>query len=114
MDDMQKREVIRFIEAIEDGTLNTADAYEIIREFEPILSYFLLKYLREKHPVTDRDSGAGSRLLSLVSTYSDMQAILKRPPNDPMVEWFEDTHSYREFFKDKQAYVDVLIDKLEG
>ncbi|MEZ4741610.1 MAG: hypothetical protein R3B45_04060 [Bdellovibrionota bacterium] len=109
-----KRDINRFLDAIETGNLPIADAYNIFREFEPLLGYFLLYYLREKHHVTENHSGPGERLLSLVSTYPDVSKTAKKPADDPFVEWFDDTYNMREFFNDRQLYIDTIVDKLEG
>ena len=114
MHEMIKRDSNRFLNSIEEGDLPTADAFNLLRKFDPLLAYFLLYYLREKHHVTDTSSGPGERLLSLVSTYPDAGKLAKRPGNDPLVDWFEDSYSVREFFGRRDAFVDVIVDKLEG
>jgi hypothetical protein len=114
MTDYLKRDVNRLMDAVEEGALPTADAYNIIREFEPLLAYFVLYYLREKHHVTESHSGPGERLLALVSTYPDVAKVAKKPANDPFVEWFDDTYSLSEFFSNRDGFVDTIIDKLEG
>jgi len=114
MSDHLKRDVTRFLDAIEEGNLPTADAYNIVREFESLLTYFLLYYLREKHHVTETNAGPGERLLALVSTYSDVAKAAQKPIDDPFVEWFDDTYSLREFFSDREGFVNTIVDKLEG
>ncbi len=114
MYEMIKRDANRFLDAIESGNLPTADAFNVLRYLDPLLAYFLLAYLREKHHVTDTSSGPGERLLSLVSTYPDAGKLAKRPNSDPIVEWFEDSFTMREFFGRRDAFVDLIIDKLEG
>lgn len=114
MYEMIKRDSNRFLDSIEEGNLPTADGFNLLRNFDPLLAYFLLYYLREKHHVTESSSGPGERLLSLVSTYPDAGKLAKRPGNDPIVDWFEDTYSVREFFGRRDAFVDIVVDKLEG
>lgn len=114
MDEMDKREVIRFLEAIEDGRIPAADSYQMVQGFDPLLSYFLLRYLREKHPSADNESGAGERLLELLTTYPAVAKLANTPKDEPMVEWFDDSYSMRAFFNKPQEYVDLIVDKLEG
>lgn len=114
-EDLNPREINRFLDAIEDGNLSTADAYNILRTIDPLMGYFLLTYLREKHPVNAETShGPGERLLALLSTYSDIAKLTKKPIDDPMIEWFDDTYSYRQFFKNRDEFVNILIEKFEG
>ncbi|MFK7827733.1 MAG: hypothetical protein AB8G05_26540 [Oligoflexales bacterium] len=114
MDDLNKADVLGFISAVEDGNKGTADMYNAVVKFDPLLSYFLLRYLREKHPVTDRSSGAGERLLDLVKTYPEIGRLASAPKNEPMIEWFDDSYSTRSYFSKPQEYVDLIVDKLEG
>jgi hypothetical protein len=115
MEDMEKREVFRFLQGIEDGGLPIADAYNVLRHFDPLLSYFLLRFLREKHPINDESTGAGKRLLELVSTYEDVAKLTKAPKGDEaMVEWFNDSFNMRQFFNRPEEFVQLIVDKLEG
>ncbi len=115
MDDIEQREVLRFLEGVEEGGLPSADLYNIMRNFEPILSFFLLKYLREKHPITENSSGPGQRLLELVSTYDSVQKLTKPPKEDEaLAEWFDDTYDIKQFFNKPDEYVSIIIDKLES
>jgi hypothetical protein len=114
MYDVLKRDCNRFLDGIEQGKMTAADSYNLLRQFDPLLGYFLLFYLREKHHVTDMSSGAGERLLGLVSTYPEAAKIAKRPARDSIVEWFEDAYSAREFFGNRDAFVELIVEKLEG
>lgn len=114
MDELDKADVLSIISAIEDGTKATADIYSLVLKFDPLLNYFLLKYLREKHPITDRNSGAGERLLDLVKTYPDIGRLATPPKNEPMVEWFDESYSTRTYFSNPEEYVNLIVDKLEG
>ena len=113
MDDMDRREVVRFLDGIEEGDLPISDAFNILRTLDPLMGHFLLTYLREKNPVTDTSHGPGERLLNLVSTYKEA-ANMAKPHEDPMIEWFEDTYSYRQFFNERDEFINLLIEKFEG
>ena len=114
MDEIDKKEVLRFLVAVEEGSLPVNDMFTIVEKFDPLLSYFLLKYLREKHPVTDRDSGAGSRLLELLTSYPELAKMANSSQKDPMVEWFSDSYSTKTYFNATQEFVDLIVDKMEG
>lgn len=114
MDSLDKREVIRFLEAIENGSITPADTYQMVERFDPLLSYFLLRYLREKYALTDTSSGAGQRLIELLTTYPHIAKLANPPRDEPMVEWFDESYAMRSFFQKPRDYVDLIVDKLEG
>lgn len=114
MNEIDKKEGLRFISAIEDGNYDTATSYNIIDRFDPLFSFFLLKYLREKHPITENSSGAGARLLELLSTYPSIAKLAQVPKNEPLVDWFNDAYSTKSFFTNAEPYVELIVDKLEG
>jgi hypothetical protein len=37
---------------------------------------------------------------------------MKQGQADPVVQWFEDSYSYREL--DKKSFIELVIEKLEG
>lgn len=110
-----RNETVRLLRGLEDGTLKSQDAYQIASKRDPIMLYFVLRYLREKHPASSPQStGVNQRLLELSGTYPDVVAMAKKGEKDAMREWFDDTYAMREFFSDSEKFVDLIIDKLEG
>lgn len=113
MDDIDKRQVFRFLNGIEEGSSSLDDCYQLILNFDPLLAHFLLRYLREKYPPTE-NTGAAERLLSLLSSFPKVAKLANPPQNEPFCEWFDDTYSMREFFSKPEVFVNTIIDKLEG
>lgn len=114
MDDIDKREVLRFLMGIENGNLSIHDMFTLVQKFDPLLSYFLLKYLRDKHPITENSSGAGQRLLDFLTSYPEVANLVQKPAKDPMIEWFSDSYTTKSFFASPHEYVDLIVDKLDG
>lgn len=114
MDRVDFNDGVRVLKAIDEGGLPPADVYAIVRDFDPLYTYFLMRYLREKNPINEYSSGGGERLLALVGTYDDLGKLLKSPPKDSLIEWFDDSHSMQEFFNDPDQFVQLIVDKLEG
>ena len=114
MDDMNKREVLRFLLAIEEGGLPLDDCYQMLEKMDPLLAHFLLRYLREKFPAKGSATGAADRLLQLLQHHPDAAKLAAPPRDEPMIEWFDDTHSMGEFFGEPRQFVDTIVDKLEG
>lgn len=110
-----KGQALRFLQGMEAGTLSASDGYNILKDRDPVLVYFLLRFLKEKYNQTHPDARSlNERLLELTSTYDDLKKMLRAGEQDPMREWFDDSHSVREFARDSEAYVDLIVDKLEG
>jgi hypothetical protein len=111
----EKQEAGRLLLGLEEGGMSTADAYDIAENRDPLLVYFIFRYLREKYPPGGAQSqGIVERLLDLASTYDGLMKATKEAEKDPMREWFDDTHSMNEFFDDSQEFVDMIVEKLEG
>ena len=110
-----KSQSIRFLSGLESGTLSSSDAYNIVKDKDPVLVYFLLRYLKDKYSASQPEAAAvHGRLLELTTTYDDIKKMLRAGEQDAMREWFDDSYSVREYQRDPEAYVDLIIDKLEG
>ena len=109
------RESFRFLDGIESGSLNGADAYQIADDMDPFLLYAIFQYLRAKYPATNPSSqGVLSRMVELSSTYPEIVTKVKKGEGDVLTEWFEDTYSTSEFYADPEGYLRILVEKLEG
>ena len=109
------REGARFLSGLENGNLSAADLYNIADKRDPVLVYFVLRYLREKYPPSVESSqGVTQRVIELTSTYADVVKKAKSAEKDPMREWFDDTYSMRDFFDKPEGFVEMIVEKLEG
>jgi hypothetical protein len=110
MENIDKRNVSRFMDAIEGGVVPLDDAFLLAENIDPLLLYFMLRYLKESY---GRDTqGPGGRLLQFLSTYPQMAKFAIPPKNEPMVEWFNDGYTVQSF-KSRDEYLDMIIDKME-
>lgn len=111
----EKSEAMRLLSGLENGSMNTADAYAIAVKRDPILVYFIVRYLRETYK-NDQQSGSAvlNRLIDLTGTYADIQKMIRQAEADVMVSWFNDTHDIKQFRGKPGEYIDLIVDKLEG
>jgi hypothetical protein len=110
-----KRDGLRILTGLENGTLSSSDVYNVIEKQDPLLVYFIIRYLREKYPPQQPTSqGVTQRLLELTSTYDSIAKDMKKAEKDSLREWFDDTYEMREFFSKPEAYVDMIVEKIEG
>lgn len=113
--DLEKRESLRFLTGVENGTLTAADAANVASKRDPVIVHFVLRYLREKYPASNPASqGVTQRLLELTSTYDGLVKAAKKGEKDSITEWFDDTYNIREYFDRPEELVDMLVEKIEG
>lgn len=115
MDTFERNQISRFMDAIEDGNIPFLEASEIIQKVDPLLAYFLLRYLREKHPPQQEKSGASGRLISFLTEYNYLTKMTALPKGEgAMLEWFNDSYAMSDFFKNRQEFVDLIVEKIEN
>jgi hypothetical protein len=93
-----RNEGLRLLQGLENGTMNASDAYNIAKDREPILLYFILRYLRDRYNGSDPASaGVMRRVIELTGTYDQIVRMNKEGEKDAMVEWFNDGYSVSDF-----------------
>ena len=113
--DVEKREGLRLLNGLENGTLTASDAFNIADKRDPVIVYFVMRYLREKYPPTSPASlGVKQRLVELTSTYDGLVSKAKKGEKDCIREWFDDSYELKKFFDKPEELIDLLVDKIEG
>lgn len=108
-------EALRLLIGIENGTMAMADAYQIAEACDPVIIFFIFRYLREKyHAQNPMSAGIISRLVDLTSNYPILIKKSQKGENDIITEWFNDTYNIREFFSSPKELVEIIVDKIEG
>ncbi len=107
----QQRAALRILEGIEEGTMIASDSSALVEAADPALIYLLFTWLRKRyadHPNADAVIG---RLVE-ISGRGAVAKMMKEGQSDPVVEWFEDSYSYKAV--EKAEFIELIIDKLEG
>lgn len=113
--DHEKQESLRLLNGLESGSLSIADAYSIADKRDPLIVYYVLRYLREKYPASaPASSGVVGRIVELTKTYDKLVKKAKDGEHDSLREWFDDTYDLRSFFNNPEKLVDTLIEKIES
>lgn len=111
--EQEQREALHLLQGIENGTLPTSDASHLIDEADPALVYLIFTWLRSRygadHPAAE---GVVGRLVELTSGHGSTKAKMREGKSDPIVTWFEEEHSYKEF--NANEFIALVIEKLEG
>jgi len=109
--EQEQRAALRILEGIEEGTMSANDSFALVEDADPALVYLIFTWLRKRyadHPNADAVIG---RLLA-ISNRGAVPKQMKEGQADPVVQWFEESYSYKEL--DKHAFIELIIDKLEG
>ena len=91
--------------------MSAADSFALVEDADPALVYLIFTWLRKRyadHPNSDAVIG---RLLA-ISTRGSVPAMMKEGQADPVVQWFEESYSYRDL--GSKEFIELIIEKLEG
>jgi hypothetical protein len=109
--EQEQRAALRILEGIEEGTMSTTDSYGLVEDADPALIYLIVTWLRKRYADhTNADAVLGR--LAAVSARPKVAKLMKEGQSDAVVQWFEESYSYREL--DKKQFIELIIEKLEG
>lgn len=110
--DQETKAALRILEGIENGAMSTTDSLELVEDADPALVYLIFTWLRNRYGANDPASDAVLGRLGAVSKLGIVAAKMKEGKADPLVEWFEDEHSYRDL--GSREFVALVVEKLES
>lgn len=114
-DSSLKRTAIRLLRGLEVGNINSTEAYDIASDLDPVLFYWIVRYLRDKYPSTHQSSsGVLERVLELSKNFPELVLAAKKGEKDLVSQWFSESFQISEFFHDSDLMISELVDKLEG
>jgi hypothetical protein len=109
--EQQQRAALRILEGIEEGTMSATDSAALVEAADPALIYLIFTWLRKRyadHPNADAVIG---RVVA-ISGRAGVAKMMKEGQADPVVEWFEDSYSYKTV--EKAEFIQLVVDKLES
>jgi hypothetical protein len=109
-----KRETERLLVGLESGNLNASDAFAICEKLDPILTFFVVKFLRANYPATNPASQAVLGRILELTTYPSVTAACRAGERDPMNEWFDDDLGVHKLARNPRQFVELLVEKVEG
>ena len=111
--EQERAAALRILEGIEEGTMSAADSFNLIDDADPALVYLIFTWIRARygpsHPASDAVIG---RLLAISNRYTAVPKKMKQGQADPVVEWFEDSYTYKDL--NAKDFIALVVDKLEG
>ena len=108
----QQKAALRLLEGIEQGSMSASDSSELVENADPALVYLIFTWLRNRYGANDPASDAVLGRLRAVSQLGTVAKKMKDGQTDPVVEWFEDEHSYRDL--GSREFITLIVEKLEG
>lgn len=109
--EQEQRAALRILEGLEEGTMNATDSAALVEDADPALVYLIFTWLRKRyadHPNSDAVIG---RVLA-ISNRPAVAKQMKEGQRDPVVQWFEESYSYRDL--GSKEFIELVVDKLEG
>lgn len=109
----EKRQAMRMLQGIENGSMKAWQSRDLLEDADPTLVYFVFTWLRAHYPPSHSAAeGVLGRLAEICTRHPTIPRRVKAGAADPLVDWFEGAYSYRDF--DRRAFIDLVVEKLEG
>src|SRR5688572_29740005 len=109
--EQEQRAALRILEGIEEGTLSATDSFDLVESADPALVYLIFTWLRKRYADHANSDAVIGRVVE-ISGRGSVPKMMKEGQADPVVQWFEESYSYKEL--DKKQFVELIIEKLEG
>ncbi len=109
--ELEQRAALRILTGIEDSSMSVADSFALVEDADPALIYLIFTYLRKRYADhVNADVVIGR--LGEISARGTVAAKMKEGQADPVSQWFEESHSYREL--ETNDFIELIVEKLEG
>ncbi len=109
----EKSEALAMLQGIELGSMTPEESFQLLDAADPVLIHFIFKWLKKHyhrdHELSDEVRG---RLKDVQNSYRSLTRKAKEGEVDPIVDWFEGTHKYRDL--PAEEFIDLVVEKLEG
>jgi hypothetical protein len=110
--EQEQRAALRILEGIEEGTMSAAESFELVDNADPTLVYLIFTWLRKRYAQHPNSDAVIGRVVAISDHYPSVAEKMKEGQADPVVEWFEDSYSYRDL--DAKQFIELIVEKLEG
>ncbi|MEM6993986.1 MAG: hypothetical protein AAF721_25970 [Myxococcota bacterium] len=108
----EKAAALKMVEGIELGTMSADESHALLDEADPVLVYFVFKWLRKRYRDHDLGQLVLGRMNEVRNTYRAITRKAKSAEDDPLVGWFEGSHVYADL--SAEEFVDIVVEKLES
>jgi hypothetical protein len=106
---------LRLLRGLEAGGMSASEAAILAEELDPVLTYFIVRFLRDVYPASSPAAHAVlERVVKLTSAYPDIVRKSKAGERDPVSRWFASEYSFADFRGRGEELVEMIVDKLES
>jgi hypothetical protein len=110
--EQQRAAALRILRGLEEGTMTAAQSTDLVEDADPALVYLIFTWIRRRYADDPNADAVVGRLLAVLDRKPAVALKLKEGQSDPVVQWFEEEHAYREF--GAEDFIETIVDKLEG
>jgi len=108
----EKQSALSILEGIELGTMTAEESHELLKDADPTLVYFIFKWIRKRYRDHEEAAMVMGRLNDIRNGYRSITRTAKAAEDDPIVQWFEGEHAYKDL--EGAEFIDIIVEKLEG
>lgn len=106
---------LSLLRGLENGGMSSHQAHLLAEELDPVLVYFVVRFLREAYPASDPAATAVlERVVALTSAYPAVVQKSKRGEADSVSQWFGGDYTFRDFRGRGEELIEMIVDKLES
>ncbi len=111
--DLEKRHALRILDGLENASLETDDLRPLLEEADPALVFLLFAWLRSNYgPGRSASDAVLGRIVAVCADSPKVARMARAGEKDMIAQWFQESHDYREL--EREGFVDLIVDKLEG
>ena len=109
----EKRLARDLLSALEDGRRDPYEIRHLYEAADPALVHLIFGWLRARYPASHSASdGVLGRMVTLLQESPTVARRAREGAKDPIVAWFEENYADGEL--DRDAFLDTVVEKLEG
>jgi hypothetical protein len=106
---------LRLLRGLEDGGMAASEAAVAAEDLDPVLVYFIVRFLRAVHPASSPSANAVlERVVKLTSAYPAIVGKSREGEHDPVSQWFASEYSFGDFKGRGAELIAMIVDKLES
>lgn len=108
----EKRDAMWKLQALEDGAKSIDELRSLYEGADPALVHLIFAWLRVHYRGHSAAEGVYGRIGALCQASSTIDRKRREGAKDPIAQWIEEDHDLRDL--DRDAFVDLVVEKLEG
>jgi LmbE family N-acetylglucosaminyl deacetylase len=93
--EQEQRAALRILEGIEEGAMSATDLFALVEDADPALLYLIFTWMLKRYADHVNADAVVGRLVEL-SSRGSIAKKMKEGQADPVVQWFEESYSYRQ------------------